>query len=245
MKLCYNISMSNKTKGFTFLEVSLFLALSGAILIGILVGITSTLSSQRYNASVQDFAEFLRRTYTEVENPQSSHGGQDSQVLYGRLIIFGEDGDYTVHTYNVAGNDVAQNSVPASNDISQLRDELQNVNLRRIDDDNNDTYNVLWGAEIHSESGDRRYCGVLIVRMPSTGKIKTFWLKNDAIAATKANPDGKIDVSSASITDINFCVRSSDNPSSVDRNVRIIKDAQNADAVQIISQDGSDNQCAN
>ncbi len=64
----------NDRRGFTIIEVSLFLAISGFLIIGLLVGTSASISRQRYNDSVQDFAEFLRRTYSSVinvENPRS------------------------------------------------------------------------------------------------------------------------------------------------------------------------------
>ncbi|MBR3220491.1 hypothetical protein IKF76_01325 [Candidatus Saccharibacteria bacterium] len=62
-------------KGFTIVEVTLFLAVTGALLAGILAGSVSSIKRHRYNDSVNDFVEFLRRTYSEVVNVENERIG--------------------------------------------------------------------------------------------------------------------------------------------------------------------------
>ena len=64
-----------KRKGFTIVEVTLFLAISGALLAGLLAGSVSSIKRHRYNDSVNDFVEFLRRTYSEAINVQNERIG--------------------------------------------------------------------------------------------------------------------------------------------------------------------------
>lgn len=72
----YNISMALKDRqGFTIIEVILFLAITGALLAGLLAGSVSSIKRQRYNDSVNDFVEFLRRTYSEVVNVENERTG--------------------------------------------------------------------------------------------------------------------------------------------------------------------------
>jgi prepilin-type N-terminal cleavage/methylation domain-containing protein len=59
-----------KHKGFTIIEVMIFLAISGLLLVGVLIGTGTTIARQRYNDAVQSFAEFLRQQYSFVINPQ-------------------------------------------------------------------------------------------------------------------------------------------------------------------------------
>ena len=59
-------SKSHFKKGFTILESVLYLSLAGLVVSGIMVAIGSTLARHRYHDAVQDFAEFLRRQYSEV-----------------------------------------------------------------------------------------------------------------------------------------------------------------------------------
>ena len=53
-------------KGFTMLEVTLVLALTGLLLIGLLGGTAVAIQTQRYNDSVRSNAEYLRTMYSEV-----------------------------------------------------------------------------------------------------------------------------------------------------------------------------------
>ena len=59
-------------RGFTLVEVSLFLAVTGLLFIGIVAGVQGSMSQQRYNDSVQSFAEFLRSAYSQVMNVENS-----------------------------------------------------------------------------------------------------------------------------------------------------------------------------
>lgn len=113
-----------KTRGgFTIIEVVLFVAISGFLIVGLMVGTSATIARQRYNDSVQDLAEYFRREYSAVINPENGRtgaiddnqtclgpdeaspvGGTNADVeganrgrsaclLYGRLITIGEVDD--------------------------------------------------------------------------------------------------------------------------------------------------------
>ena len=68
--LMYNknmgIHLEEEQKGFTIIEVMLFLALSGFLLVGILAGTGSSIANQRYKDAVQDAADALRSAYSFV-----------------------------------------------------------------------------------------------------------------------------------------------------------------------------------
>ena len=110
-------TLKNQHKqGFTMIEVSLFLALSGAIILGLVSATNAVLHRQRYNDSVQSFAEFLRTVYSEVENTEGVVNGRNlDYAIYGKLISFGEEYDTSgdklsasevgtrVYTYTLAG----------------------------------------------------------------------------------------------------------------------------------------------
>lgn len=68
----YNKNMHKRErKGFTIIEVSLFLALTGFMFVGLAVGTSANIARQRYNNAVQDFAEFLRSVYSSVINVEN------------------------------------------------------------------------------------------------------------------------------------------------------------------------------
>ena len=106
--------------GFTLVEVSIFLAISGLLLIGIIAGTQNSINAQRFNDSVQNFVEFLRTVYSEVENPQSPGDGRSGYAIYGRLVSFGQamtldgaripDYEQRVYVYDVIGNSSSINT---------------------------------------------------------------------------------------------------------------------------------------
>ena len=64
------IVLEEDKKGFTIIEVMLFLALSGFLLAGILAGTGSSISNQRYKDAVQDAVDALRSAYAFVSDTQ-------------------------------------------------------------------------------------------------------------------------------------------------------------------------------
>ena len=87
------INMSRLKRGFTIIEVSIFLAVTGLLFIGITVGVQNSIFHQRYNDAVQSFADFLRGVYDGVLNVQGSGYGRSEQIVYGKMIVFDSQGD--------------------------------------------------------------------------------------------------------------------------------------------------------
>lgn len=94
----YNSSMK---RGFTIIEVSLFLAVSALLFVGIAAGTGINVARQRYNNAAQDYAEFLRRLYSEVENVENGREG----VAKGRVgcTLSGSDIEQGENTNEVYG----------------------------------------------------------------------------------------------------------------------------------------------
>ena len=67
----YNIFMGSKAKkGFTIIEISLFLAIAGLIVAGVIVSTQGVLSRRRYEDSVQDITSQLRNIFASALNTQ-------------------------------------------------------------------------------------------------------------------------------------------------------------------------------
>lgn len=58
-------------RGFTIIEVTLVLAISSLIIVGVMMGTSGSIARQRYNDSVNDIVDYLRSTYSEVINVQN------------------------------------------------------------------------------------------------------------------------------------------------------------------------------
>lgn len=78
-----------RARGFTIMEVSLFLALSALLLMGVMFGITRSISHHRFNDTVNDLNEVLRRSYSEVINVQNSRKGQVEKKEFCSIASIG------------------------------------------------------------------------------------------------------------------------------------------------------------
>ena len=78
-------SQGDKRQGFTIIEVLLFLAISGMLLAGLLIGIGDNIARQRYNEAVEDLADVLRSQYAYTTDVQISTRGVDDGVCYGLI----------------------------------------------------------------------------------------------------------------------------------------------------------------
>ena len=87
--------MEKVKRGFTLVEVALFLAVTGLLFVGVVLGIQNSLFQQKYNDSVQGFAEFLRSIYSQTANTENtfqedgSSRGQSNLAIFGKLVTFG------------------------------------------------------------------------------------------------------------------------------------------------------------
>jgi len=194
--------MGTTTKsGFTVIETMLFLAISGALIVALLVGSGTSINTQRYHDSVVGLQSELQNQYFQVTNvsnvppsgalscgtnaqvviddlSQPSARGQDDCVILGRFITIDKDG-LTVDT--VIGNDPSNNgsNLPSySNDI----DELNAYNFSVLPD-HADVYNLEWGSQIarpsiidgtKNGSTTPRSFSMLIIRSPTSGRTYTF-----------------------------------------------------------------------
>lgn len=250
----------NTRKGFTMVEVILFLSLSAAILIGLIAGTSSSIARQRYNDAVQDFTSFLQRQYSGVLNVQNSRaagGGQSGQAVYGRLIVFSgnttDSGSHEVYAWNVVGD--AKTSAEVK-EYSDTKIALEDVNLR-VACASTETYSTQWGSTIETTSNTKTpFTGsVLIVRSPLSGVIYTYYNDEQVFLNTttclstgfsdviwqkdvSGKPKFKRD------QDINFCLA---NPDSLyggnRRNIRIEKDNHSISSINLIPLDESSNRC--
>ena len=193
----------HKHAGFTLIEISLFLAITGLVFVGIIMGTQGALVNQRFYDSTMNFYEFLQSVYSQASNPQSvGKGDSNDLAIYGKLIVFGEhvglngetvnnDGIQRVYVYDVVGG--AENSgtgdvvgtlinlgataiVPT--DRNPYTGAVTRVGPAGIVED----YTPRWDSQIETtaKGSDRKaFTGsILIVRHPSSGTINTLVSNN-------------------------------------------------------------------
>ncbi|MBC7459482.1 type II secretion system protein, partial [Candidatus Saccharibacteria bacterium] len=122
--------------GFTIIETMLVLAITGMLIAALLVGVGSSISTQRYRDSVLTFKSLLQDQYAQIDNVsndrdaswscgssaqpiQSGPGvapGQSDCVLIGRYVGI-VDGDISVAT--IVGYETS--SAPGATDVEEIK----------------------------------------------------------------------------------------------------------------------------
>lgn len=247
-------------KGFTLVEVALFLAVSGAILAGIIITTSGIISNQRYDDSMQNYMEFLRSIYSSVSNPTGSKDGRSEKSIYGKLITFGEKigeekKDY-IYVYNVIG-DISDKSIGGD-----VLSSLRALNLNVFGKNNEGNYSLIgnqqkyilnWDAKIKNTESRPLTGSILIVRAPSTGTVYTFYsnkvyeinqkIEEGAVLST-TNPLKDITDDFVQNQDIDFCIAPEGRYlGHKPYDVRIIRNAHNTSSIIYLSYDDVDNRC--
>ena len=200
------MTMIRLRRGFTMIEVSLFLAITGALFIAVTAGVQNSIAQQRYNDSVQNFVEFLRSAYAETMNVQSADNGRSEQAIYGKLVTFGESqglegndskggGGNRIFVYDVIGD--AEGNV-GNQVISALIGVGANVIVA-----NNDgsavapagiveSYLPRWASSIEPACSDAACeyepikAAVLVVRHPRSGTVYTYTMNGRTVEVNEA-----------------------------------------------------------
>lgn len=181
---------TNTQSGFTFIEVMLFLAVTGLLAIGILVGSGAAINQQRYRDSVNTLKSYIQQQYSEVTSVANSRNtnwqcnsngvitdtggsagaprGRSDCVMLGRFMTVDSTGKQltssSVSAYRVAG------AATATSDI----DELKNYRLA-VSPINQDETEVSWGAQVVNQNNTAPLSlSILIVRSPLSGSVFTF-----------------------------------------------------------------------
>lgn len=178
--------------GFTIIETMLVLAITGALVAAMFVGIGSSISIQRYRDAVTTFKDTLQQQYSALANVSNDRPntwscnnaaqtieesgearGQSDCVLLGRLVTVdaGEIGIYTV-----LGNQ--RSTASAGNDIDKLRSDY----LLNVSSVVSETNALEWGTEIawpRTGGGAQtpttpRALSILFIRSPDSGQLYTF-----------------------------------------------------------------------
>ena len=247
--------MKRLRRGFTIIEVSLFLAITALVFAGIAVGTQNSIFQQRYNDAVQSFAEFLRTIYSQVTNVQSESTGTSDKAIYGKLVIFGEkSGKNEINTYNVIG-DIKKFSIEEQSTNPGSLGDLIGLKASIKNEGNYvgfvENYLPRWGSQIQTttswEDGDNKYSifkgALLVIRDPEYGTVKTFVSVGKDMGGIVKN-NGEIKNGVFGSGQVDFCVNPNGaSKSNLRRDVRIIGNARNASGIEIISEDSGDNIC--
>jgi type II secretory pathway pseudopilin PulG len=245
-------------EGFTILETTLFLAISGLLILMLIGGAGISLNVQRYHDATESFKAKLQAQYAALANVQNGRNdglscdssariidggavprGQTNCLLVGKYMRI-DQSDVTVYT--VLANQVS--SIERTTDIeAMLNNYALNVSTTEVDEDSLDWgTQIAWprsGAEMLNPTTPRTI-GILFIRSPDSGLVYTF--SSNDISPTKTA------VSSSTLTDMiiagattpgqsaqTLCIDSGGLVISGDMAVRLKAFASSAAAVEVIS----------
>ena len=252
--------MHRFSKGFTIIETMLFLAITGLLVMAILIGASGSINRQRYQDSVVSLHSFMQNQYSEVMNVQNSRDskwtcssdnvvtpvasggisrGQTDCLILGNLITSSGTDKLTVR--RVVGR------IPLPDNTADFSPE--NVFIKQKDitvggttvtingynasmiSSSQQTYNIDWGGKMMNLDGEDFNFSIMIVRSPVTGLINTFIQKTVAIG-NSAELQQYLGDGSLSSTNIKICVNPTGMFAGTPNAIQIKKGAVNASGVE-------------
>ena len=186
-------------KGFTIIELSLFLAISGLLAITLLTGWTTMINTQRYKDSIKTVQTFLQQQYTLVYNVQNGRNGstgcavgpdgkpkfsdetepaaakapgQSGCIVMGRYIHIRNGSEITV--YPVVGIDSTSLSDPTDSDKDVMLDR-QPVEIKNDLFLTQNDLDIPWQAQVVQAGSDNPMnLAIAIIRNPESGTVHTY-----------------------------------------------------------------------
>lgn len=239
--------MQRGRQGFTIIEVMLFLAVSGLIMSVVLSGVTVGINRERYRDAVNSYYDFWQQQYSSTanvinnrshDNPcvgnhiindghtiDAGRGTSDCTVV-GRLVHSVSGGDHV--TVAPVYSTVDPDSLPlhtGDTDSQVLQD------ARLISDPTSESHEIGWGTHLVAPGGGAIEFSVLVVRMPTTGRVYTY-----ALSANDKTP-AEIVASGAVNADFDMCIESAALVASGNLGVRLNANAVNSSSVTFLSED--------
>lgn len=160
--------------GFTIIETMLVLAITGLLVAGVMIGVSSSINAQRYRDSVVSLQSILQRQYLDVVNVVNdgsigncvgvSNRGQSDCIVLGRYIT--NNGNSEIKIQNVYAKNMPLSS---SDDMTMISSPLVSYSASDYE-----MYSVEWGALLNNISKTNINFSVLIIRLPISGTVRTF-----------------------------------------------------------------------
>ncbi|MDX1765794.1 MAG: prepilin-type N-terminal cleavage/methylation domain-containing protein [Candidatus Saccharimonadales bacterium] len=177
-------------KGFTIIEVILFLAITGLVLVIGFAGIGGRSAAVQHTDSIRSLDAFLQSQLNEVFNGVNRFGSGESEtdVLLGKFILFPDD--ETVDVVSMTGTRLSEE------DILDRKDETYPDRWLVYDSSPRSvgatSYKLDWGTKFHSANvgaNNLTANGVAIMRSPNSTRI--FPIAWDFAAGLESNIDNK------------------------------------------------------
>ncbi len=227
----------------------LFLAISGALAVGILAGSGVAITQQRYRDSVNSLQTLLGQQYNQTDHvindrekdrncknavinttsgPPEARGTSDCVVI-GKYMTITNGTVVTISS--VVGEARAGTSInDASNDLEALKQ--YDLGISSAD---TDVSEIAWGASVRniSSTNDQINIAILILRSPLTGSLRTF---SGPIPSASESITVLVDETNA--TEKKICVDSASIVAGPTLGIVIRANAASASAVELLGSDG-------
>lgn len=197
---------TQQRSGFTIIEVMLFLAITGALTVGILVGSGAAINRQRYRDSVNTFKSLIQEQYSQIanvvnsepENPSCSPSastqglvmnqadtqdrGTSECLVIGRFLLVKPT---MVTAYNLIGQ-----LDPGENEDALEGGDSEVLSNYFVTVQAPESHEVSWGARlVEPKTTNGAVAAILIVRSPISGSILTY-IEDEAISEDVDPTDG-------------------------------------------------------
>lgn len=223
-------------RGFTVIELMLFLAVSGLLFAMLMIGVGTNINQQMYRNDVTDFKTLLQDQYAEVLTPQNisstitcnsveGNRGATSCVILGKSVqLNGRD----ITISNIIGTEPqvdlsnltdvqvfkAYNPYDATDDVQQ---EKLNITLKN-----------------KSSVGGNMQSTMLVLRSPANGLIRAYW------ASGLHRPTDVLDI--LATQNLEICAGNSNETASVPVQL-ITVDPAISGVEAVLSRDSSSGEC--
>lgn len=175
--------------GFTLIEVMLFLAISGAMAVGLLTTVGANINAQRYRDATTSLVSYLQSEYDKAVNVQNDRadalacsGGAISEsgagqprgtsecVIIGRFITTTGGSTFTSRPVYAATGTIA----PTNSDTDRTAINKASPFLSSVISEQS-TYTTEWQTKVVAPGTNNVYNpSILIIRSPLSGALKTY-----------------------------------------------------------------------
>lgn len=218
--------MVRRTQGYTIIEVSLFLAITGLLILIVLIGTGNTVRTTRFSDSNRSLHAYLQKQYDNILNGVNTRPGQEECIggvvdttstqppgasnclLLGKLVSLKQNAT-TVQTFDIVGQEPANPNYNLA-DVDLIK-TYQPTIVRNV---SSDTFQIPWGAKI---VGSKRLADnkaedqFAIIRSPRSTHIVSYTFNESDLGGSN-DMTGVVSNASNIEQSTNFCVNSVDAP---------------------------------
>jgi type II secretory pathway pseudopilin PulG len=220
-----------RSSGFTIIEVSLVLGISGLLVLMALIGTGVSIQTTRFTDSSRSLHAFVQKQYDDILNGVNPRAGQEACaagsvntttpqtpgtsncLLLGKLVTL-KQGATTAEAYTIVGTE------PINPDYNTTDERLiYQFTPTIIRNSGVQTYQIPWQASISgsrrlvaSETPAKAVDAIAMIRSPRSNRIVIYTFKEPSPSyplATLINPDVAADENNIS-KPANICLKSAD-----------------------------------